>query len=312
MSCTEENNNIARVVRGNDFTLVVEVKQAVLNTDGETVLEDFDLSTATDVEVNIVSTLGKKTAMAYTTEGSKVLIAFDETVKAGLYGVEVTGKTDGADWRFYAKPEEGIKIVEPTSEAYIPEDSTEGYYNLTAQVGVISLPDALIKEAVEKATSAADNANSVAESVSEAESKRVEAENGRVSAESARVEAENARSEAETARDAAETDRQSAESSRATAEAARIQAETERQNAENERQTAEAARVTAESERASEYSTIKSDATSATDAANTAAQSANTAAEAANNAVESMAATYTTCEAVGDTTEYDDLTAVLV
>lgn len=323
--CTITSGNIPRIVRGNDFTLVVSVKRAVLQ-DSETVLEDFDLSTATDIAVNRVSRLGKKVAMTYTVEGSKVLIDFDETVPSGMYGIEVTGKTDGKDWRFYAQPGEAIEIVEPTSEANIPsEDTTEGYYNLTAQAGVVTLPDELLTEAVEKANTATANANKATEDANTAEAKRVEAENARVLAENTRQNNESQRQANNTYWNNQESTRNQQEAARVQAEAARVNAEsgrqsqeTARQSAESARQNAESARAAAEEQRATDFAQIQTDAASATSAANTAAEKANsaatdanTAAKAANDAVASMAATYTTASAVSDTTEYSDISSIL-
>lgn len=117
MTCNcNSNYSIPRVVKGNDFTLIVAVKKPVL-TDGVTELEDFELTECTDIKVSIVTRLGKKTVMPYTVDGNKLLVQFDETIGSGLYGLEVTGKKDGTDWRFYAAPGEVIEIVEPTSLA---------------------------------------------------------------------------------------------------------------------------------------------------------------------------------------------------
>lgn len=310
MSCNGlRNYGIPRVVEGNDFTLIVALKQPTL-VDSETVIEDFDLSEATDVAVNIVNSLGKKTSMTYSTEGNKVLVKFDETVKAGLYGVDVTGKKDGLDWRWYAKPGEAIEIVSPSSLAYAPA----GSYSVDAEIGVISLPDALIATAVEKAESAAKSAGETEESVKTAESARVEAENARVEAEKARVEAEEGRVGAEGARVEAEAARAEAEKGRVGAEEARVEAETGRAgaeearvDAETKREQAETARVEAEAARVSEFGTIKSDAATATSGANDAASSAEAAAKSANDAVAAMASTYLTAVAGSDTTEYDDV-----
>lgn len=161
-NCNSTNYSIPRVVRGNDFTLIVAVKKPVL-ADGVTELEDFDLTECTDIKVNIVTRLGRKTERPYTVDGNKLLVQFDETVSSGLYGLEITGKKDDADWRFYAAPGEVIEIVEPTSLAYAPT----GSYSVLAEVGVISLPDALIAKAVDKANTAAKNANDAVASMSE-------------------------------------------------------------------------------------------------------------------------------------------------
>lgn len=148
MACTQNDttNNIPRIVRGNDFTLKVDVKKPVLK-DGETTLEDFPIEDSTDISVNLVTQLGARIKMPYTVSGSTVLVNFEETVSSGLYGLEVTGKQDGKDWRFYAMPGELLEIVEPTSSAYIPStDTVDGYYSVTAQAGVVSISEDIIQQ----------------------------------------------------------------------------------------------------------------------------------------------------------------------
>lgn len=148
MACTQNDttNNIPRIVRGNDFTLKVDVKKPVLK-DGETTLEDFPIEDSTDISVNLVTQLGARIKMPYTVSGSTVLVNFEETVSSGLYGLEVTGKQNGKDWRFYAMPGELLEIVEPTSSAYIPStDTVDGYYSVTAQAGVVSISEDIIQQ----------------------------------------------------------------------------------------------------------------------------------------------------------------------
>lgn len=142
------NNGIPRIVRGNDFVLRAQITHAVLNSDGSTVQEEYDMTEASGISVAIVSRMGKRTQMSYTVEGSSLLIPFDETVASGLYGLEVTGKdASGGDWRFYAQPGEFIEIVEPTSSAYIPStDTVAGYYSVSLNVGLLQMAGDLLKE----------------------------------------------------------------------------------------------------------------------------------------------------------------------
>lgn len=304
MSCDCENTNysIPRVVRGNDFTLVVKVKNPVLK-DSETVLEDFDVSESEDVKVNIVSTIGKKTAMSYTVEEGKLLIQFDETVKAGKYGLEITGKKDGTDWRFYAKPGEVIEIVEPTSGSYLPI----GAYSLTAELGVVSLPNALIAEAVKKAQSATDSATEATEkantAANNADSSSAKADEATKAANEATQNANSATEKAKEATTDAITAKENAESATKAATQAKEEADTATANADAATANAKNATV---------------NASEATAAANEAATSANNAAQSANDAVESMEGTYLkqadaqtkyiSAEAANDTTEYSEIT----
>lgn len=156
MECVNKNKNIPRIVRGNSFVLNAKVTHPVLDKDGMTVQEDFDLSKSMGISVAIVSRYGARKQMAYTVNGSILSIPFDGTVKSGVYGLEVTGKdATGNSWRFYARPDELLEIVEPTSEAYIPQDDTvEGYYSVELNIGVVQVATDLmeeLKETTEKA-----------------------------------------------------------------------------------------------------------------------------------------------------------------
>lgn len=175
------NNNIPRIVRGNDFTLRVAVQHPVLSG-GETILEDFSLANCKDIAVALISRMGRRTPMSFTIDGSHILVDFQETVKSGLYGLEVTGKDEeGHDWRFYGKPGEVIEIVESTSSSYIPDnnnDTTDGYYDITIATGILSFSN----ELVEKMQASV-----------EAESLREDAEKERVGNEAVRDTAEKRR-----------------------------------------------------------------------------------------------------------------------
>lgn len=92
-------NNMKKIVRGNDFTLRIPVKKIV---NGEQV--SFPLSDCTDIAVHVVSKY-KRTALPYTIdkESNDVLLAdVDGTaLSLGTYALEVTGKLEGANWRSY-------------------------------------------------------------------------------------------------------------------------------------------------------------------------------------------------------------------
>lgn len=152
--CNCNRGDIPRIVRGNDFTLRVAVKHPVLTSDGNTELEDFDISTCTDIKVTLVTRLGKRKEMPFSIGDNAdntckvILVSFDETVPSGLYGLEIVGKDkEGNDWRFYGAPGEVLQIVEPTSAAFIPSaDTTEGYYDLTVDLGVLQYSQGILDD----------------------------------------------------------------------------------------------------------------------------------------------------------------------
>lgn len=168
MECKCTCEDIPRIVRGNDFTLVAQVKKPALNAGSKMELVDFDLTNCTDICVNIVTRTGKKTSMPYTKDENKLYIPFNNRIQSGLYGLEVYGKDENhKNWRYYAQPGEVLQIVEETSRASVLEtENVNGYYNLNVVVGIMQMTQDMIDEvklATEEAKQAASEAKEVAE-----------------------------------------------------------------------------------------------------------------------------------------------------
>lgn len=125
-----------RIVRGNTFFTRSEVTAKTYAGD---VIDDFDLSQATDIKVN-VKTEYKATAMEKFDIDEKYINIKWKGLSCGRYGLEVSGIYNGIEWRFYNRFV--LAIVESNAEANIPEDSIirEDYYSLDAVTHVLANP----------------------------------------------------------------------------------------------------------------------------------------------------------------------------
>lgn len=152
--CTSD---IPRIVRGNDWTARVRVLRAVVK-DCLSKREDIDLEASTDVEVNLVTRLGRKIAMPFTISGGRLLVDFGKDIPSGLYGLEVTGKdSEGKNWRSFLKPMEFVEIVEATSEA--TGLNVSGTLNVVVDVA----PSTISAELLNKINAAVDDAEKAAQ-----------------------------------------------------------------------------------------------------------------------------------------------------
>lgn len=117
-----------KIVRGNDFTLRIPVKKIV---NGEQV--SFPLTDCTDIAVHVVSQY-KRTALPYTIdkESHDVLLAdVDGTaLSLGTYGLEVTGVSEGANWRSYEYEQFAIVDNNASSDTIFEGGTTEDDTNI--------------------------------------------------------------------------------------------------------------------------------------------------------------------------------------
>lgn len=143
-----------KVVRGNDFSVSVRVTRLVMR-DGLSQREDIGLASCTGVKASVVSRTGRRTALGCAVKDGRLVADFDETVPAGVYGLEVTGKdAAGADWRAYLKPGEFVQIVEATSEAFTPYGDQPEIVMTTAPSTVSTETIGKIDEAIADAAEA--------------------------------------------------------------------------------------------------------------------------------------------------------------
>ena len=114
------------IVRGNTFYTRTKVKA---RTYSGSLIQDFDLSSSTDMVVTVRSSGLSIVMDTWIVNGNFLDIKW-EGIPCGAYGLDVRGVYNGVAWRFYNT--DVLEIVESNSEANIPEDSiiSEGFYLL--------------------------------------------------------------------------------------------------------------------------------------------------------------------------------------
>lgn len=239
-----------KIVRGNDFTLRIPVKKIV---NGEQV--SFPLTDCTDIAVHVVSKY-KRTALPYTIdkESNDVLLAdVDGTaLSLGTYALEVTGVSEGANWRSYEYEQFAIVDNNASSDTVFEGGTTEGDTNIedgnggnankgcmdvkiegfAVDTALVILPPvsarATIIELIANADAAIAAVRETEATVKASEDVRIENDQLRQNAEEQRVESEATRQTAETQRAESETERVANEEARKANEEARVAAEEQR------------------------------------------------------------------------------------
>lgn len=247
-----------KIVRGNDFTLRIPVKKIV---NGEQV--SFPLTDCTDIAVHVVSKY-KRTALPYTIdkESNDVLLAdVDGTaLSLGTYALEVTGVSEGANWRSFEYEQFAIVDNNASSDTVFEDNTAEGDTNIedgngdnvnkgcmdvkiegfAVDTALVVLPPvsarATIIELIANADAAIAAVRETEAAVKASEDVRVESETLRQSAEEQRAKSEATRNREEGIRQELETERVRQETARETAEATRQNAEVEREKADVERE----------------------------------------------------------------------------
>lgn len=122
-----------KIVRGNDFTLRIPVKKIV---NGEQV--SFPLTDCTDIAVHVVSKY-KRTALPYTIdkESNDVLLADVDgtTLSLGTYALEVTGVSEGANWRSFEYEQFAIVDNNASSDTVFEDNTANGDTNIEGDNG---------------------------------------------------------------------------------------------------------------------------------------------------------------------------------
>lgn len=110
-----------KLVKGNDFTTIIEVKAYKYN--GEEIT-DFDLKQCTDIKIRDKADGSTKSISTFDVlDDNKLQISWDgPSMALGKHTLEVVGKFNDLDWRFYDK-EPVFTIVNSNSEANVPESS---------------------------------------------------------------------------------------------------------------------------------------------------------------------------------------------
>lgn len=272
-----------KIVRGNDFMLRIPVKKIV---NGEQV--SFPLTDCTDIAVHIVSKY-KRTALPFSIdkESNDVLLADVDgtTLSLGTYALEVTGVSEGANWRSYEYEQFAIVDNNASSDTVFEDNTAEGDTNIedgngdnankgcmdvkiegfAVDTALVVLPPISARATIIELIA---NADAAIAAVRETEAAVKASEDVRV--------------ESETLRQSAEEQRAESEATRQTAETQRTESEMERVANEEARKANEEARVAAEKQRATTFAELSANVDAAVSKANSAASAASTATDKAN------------------------------
>ena len=276
-----------KIVRGNDFTLRIPVKKIV---NGEQV--SFPLTDCTDIAVHIVSKY-KRTALPYTIdkESNDVLLAdVDGTaLSLGTYALEVTGVSEGVNWRSYEYEQFAIVDNNASSDTVFEDNTADNNTNIedgngdnankgcmdvkiegfAVDAALVVLPPVSSRATIIELIA---NADAAIAAVRETEATVKASEDVRVENESLRQSTEEQRAEAEVTRQ--------------TAEEQRAESESERIANEDTRKVNEEARVAAEEQRATTFTELSAAANAAVGKADEAIKAANAAIDKTNTAEE--------------------------
>ena len=274
-----------KIVRGNDFTLRIPVKKIV---NGEQV--SFPLTDCTDIAVHVVSQY-KRTALPYTIdkESNDVLLADVDgtTLSLGTYALEVTGVSEGANWRSYEYEQFAIVDNNASSDTVFEDNTADGNTNIedgngdnvnkgcmdvkiegfAVDAALVVLPPVSSRATIIELIA---NADAAIAAVRETEATVKASEDVRV--------------ESETLRQSTEKQRAESEATRQTAETQRTESETERVADEEARKANEEARVAAEEQRATTFTELSAAANAAVGKADEAIKAVDAAIEKANTA----------------------------
>ncbi len=216
-----------KIVRGNDFTLRIQVCKIV---NGEQVA--FPLPACTDIVVNIVNQY-RRVSLSYAIDAAEDNIinarVEGDAVSVGTYALEVRGKIFGNDWRSNEYEQFSIVDNNASGDTAFNGELIEGEDSVEMNTALVILPPtAELTQLITDANTAIETAKQTDATLKANESERTEAEQQRASAEAARKQNENTRLEAETERANNETARDAAETARQTAEVERVKADKER------------------------------------------------------------------------------------
>ena len=309
-----------KIVRGNDFTLRIPVKKIV---NGE--LVSFPLSDCTDIAVHVVSKY-KRTALPYTIdkESNDVLLADVDgtTLSLGTYALEVTGVSEGANWRSYEYEQFAIVDNNASSDTVFEDNTADGDTNNNGDTDNNTNgdtgSDATTKGCMDVKIEgfAVDTALLVLPPVSARATiieliANADAAIAAVRKTEATVKAsEDVRVKNESLRQSTEEQRANNEVTRQTAEEQRTESENERVANEEARKANEEARVAAEEQRAATFTELSTAANAAVGKADEAIKAANAAVGKADEAIKAAnAAIDKTNVAEGERAEAERLRA---
>ena len=148
-------NDLYKIVRGNDFNLIIKVREVITDELGNPTYLPFDFS-GSDVNIRIVGSYQKYT-FPFDVEGNIITIHVDgKKISNGTYGVEIMAEKDG-NRRSFKRCQ--FAIVESDDEAGLVESPEFGVQTveLDTQViigsisgGSVDLSDYYTKDEVDK------------------------------------------------------------------------------------------------------------------------------------------------------------------
>lgn len=177
-----KEQDMKKIVRGNDFTLRIPVCKIV---NGEQVA--FPLPACTDIVVNIVNQY-RRVNLAYSIDTAEDNIinarVEGDAVSVGTYALEVRGKIFGNDWR--SKEYEQFAIVDnnASGDTAFNGELIEGEDSVEMNTALVFLPPtAELTQLINDANAAVETAKQTDATLKANESVRVSAEQQRASAE---------------------------------------------------------------------------------------------------------------------------------
>ena len=133
-----------KLLRGNTFFTKHEV--IAYAYDGS-IVENFDLSQCTDLQIIAHKVNANEIITSYNvTDGNYIRIQwYGPFQQVGPYRLEILGRYDGIEWRFFDKQPIFI-LVDTISEVHIPEDRiiNVDYYSLDASNIFLEVPTYII------------------------------------------------------------------------------------------------------------------------------------------------------------------------
>lgn len=124
-----------KICKGNSFRLHIPLDELTgYNSEGKQITVPVELSSLTDTNMNIVSSVGKRTKYEFTATENTIIIHIAGNINEGVYGIEFTAKKSDEDMRYYRR--EAFSIVNSSEDADLPTSVEFGIdtYTLTSAV----------------------------------------------------------------------------------------------------------------------------------------------------------------------------------
>jgi hypothetical protein len=124
-----------KICKGNSFRLHIPLDELTgYDSEGKQITVPVELSSLADTNLNIVSSVGKRTKYEFTATENTIIIHIAGNINEGVYGIEFTAKKSDEDMRYYRR--EAFRIVNSSEDADLPTSVEFGIdtYTLTSAV----------------------------------------------------------------------------------------------------------------------------------------------------------------------------------